>query len=515
MPTTFLILLLFPFFSLSQDIDIEAQENIEIILGIDKTIQLDFAASPKIEVGNEAVINYTLIPSKQQITLKGITPGTSSINIRNRVGDIRKRLIVTVTATDQSAIVQKLRAHFEDIEGLTINIIEGDVVVGGMIFVPKDIGRIVAILSREEFSNVIRLIELSPQTQLLIAKRMQDEIQAMGYKDVTVRVLNGTFVLEGIVTSDAARNAVEKRAQLLLPEKLASLAQQFQATQELSGKLIISNDIGVNPKNQPQPIPKLIKVTAQFVELIRQYNNVFGFSWRPLATGDGGSIRVGRGPQREGQSDTGGITSASSDTLTAVISNLFPKLNSAKSAGYARVIQSGVVIVKNNTPASITKNNTDTVITPGDNPISTNITTGFTVEVQPNILEKENIELNVSVNVGATLDSNTSGSNKTQQNTVKTILIVKSKESAAIGGILQKSTSTDFDKDFPGVNDTIEASTNANGEAVSAQSLFSFVKSKNYTEGKSQFVVFVTPEIIENASNGVQDIRRKFRKRRL
>ena len=123
--------------------------------------------------------------------------------------------------------------------------------------------------------------------------------------------------------------------------------------------------------------------------------------------------------------------------------------------------------------------------------------------------------LNVSVNVGATLDSNSSGSNKTQQNTVKTILIVKSKESAVIGGILQKSTSTDFDKDFPGVNDTIEPSTNAVGEPVSAQSLFSFVKSKNYTEGKSQFVVFVTPEIIERASDGVQDIRRKFRRRRL
>ena len=467
-------------------------------MGIDKTIQLDFDASPRIEVGNEAVLNYTLIPSNQQITLKGVAPGTSSMNIRNRVGEVRKRLIVTVTSTNQSAIVQKLRAHLDDIEGLEISIVAGDVVVGGNIFVPDDIGKVVAILNRDEYNGVIRIIELAPQTQLLIASRMQDEIQALGYKDVTVRVLNGTFILEGIVTSAAAKTAVEKRAMILLPDKLESLAQQFQATQSPRRKLIISNDIGVNPERSPKPVPKLIKITAQFVELVKQYNRIFGFAWRPLLAGDGGNINIGRriGPGGE----TRGVITSSENTLTATISNLFPKLHSAKSAGYARIIQSGVVIVKNNVEARINKGNTDTIITPGDNPISTNIATGFEVSVRPNLLEKENIELDISIAVRSSVENTAT---KVQENNVKTILIVKSKESAVVGGIAQKSSATDYDRDFPGYQEV----------AVQGQGLFSFVKSKNYVEDKSQFVVFVTPEVIESASGDVQDIKRKFLKR--
>ena len=484
----------------SQDVEQENQEEIALILGIDRTIQLDFAASPRIEIGNEAVLNYTLIPAKQQITLKGVAPGTSSVNIRDRIGDIKRRLIVTVTSTDQSAIVQKLRGHLDDIEGLEISVVAGDVVVGGNIFVPDDIGKVVAILEREEYNAVIRIIELAPQTQLLIAQRMQNEIQALGHKDVTVRVLNGTFVLEGIVPSAAAKGDAEKRATILLPDKLASLAQQFEATQTPSRKLIISNDIKVDtPPAAPEPIPKLIRVTAQFVELVKEYNRVFGFAWRPLMAGDGGLIRFGREQDAEGE-ETGGITTDSSGTLTATISNLFPKLHTAKSAGYARVVQSGVVVVKNNALANINKEDSNTIITAGDNPISNVITTGFNVQVRPNLLEKENIELELQITVSSTVENN---STSTQGNTVNTTMIVKSKDSAVVGGIARKSSSTDYDRDFPGHRDSIEG----------GHGIFSFVKSKNYIEDKSQFVVFVTPEVIEDASEGVQEVRAKFLRR--
>jgi pilus assembly protein CpaC len=46
-----------------------------------------------------------------------------------------------------------------------------------------------------------------------------------------------------------------------------------------------------------------------------------------------------------------------------------------------------------------------------------------------------------------------------------------------------------------------------------ATPLFRLLRSKNYSTTKSQYVMFVTPEIIESASVGTEEIRKKFRRR--
>ena len=104
------------------------------------------------------------------------------------------------------------------------------------------------------------------------------------------------------------------------------------------------------------------------------------------------------------------------------------------------------------------------------------------------------IGVNVSTNVGSDPPS-------TQANNISTEIVVKSKESAVVGGIVVDKTSTDYDKLPP---DEVEGSS----------PLFNFIRSKNYTNSKTQFVVFVTPEIIESASTGADEIKRKFRRRR-
>ena len=61
------------------------EKPLEIVLGIDRIIQLDFAASTKIQVGNESILTYQIIPQKREITFKGIKPGKTSVIIRNTV----------------------------------------------------------------------------------------------------------------------------------------------------------------------------------------------------------------------------------------------------------------------------------------------------------------------------------------------------------------------------------------------------------------------------------------------
>ena len=72
-----------------------------------------------------------------------------------------------------------------------------------------------------------------------------------------------------------------------------------------------------------------------------------------------------------------------------------------------------------------------------------------------------------------------------------------------MGGIFQSQSNTAYDK-VPGAS-------GEGGQAVDF--LFNFVRTKDYKTSKSQFVVFVTPEIIESASKEVEEIKRKFRRR--
>jgi pilus assembly protein CpaC len=94
------------------------------------------------------------------------------------------------------------------------------------------------------------------------------------------------------------------------------------------------------------------------------------------------------------------------------------------------------------------------------------------------------------------------------RNTISTNLVIKSKESAAIGGIVQNSSSTEYDKSDPSGT----ASTATTGTAA-ATPLFRLLRSKNYSTTKSQYVIFITPEIVESASVGTEEIRKKFRRR--
>lgn len=470
-------------------------KKLDVILGIDSIEKLDFAASPQIQIGNTSVVDYVFIPQKREITFKGLRPGTSSVTIRDMVGDIKIVYQINVIANDNSEIVQQLNAFLGDIEGLEIGLKGDRVYVGGNIVVPNDIGRVAAVLKDQKYDKVLRLVELSPHTQQSIAERMQKEIQNAQMPNVTVRVVNGLYWLEGVVESDGQRGFAEKIAAAYLPDNILSLARQYDSVQTAT-KSVLQNFISVNAKPQPPQIPKLIKISAQFVELSKSYGRYFGFSWKPLMNEDQSSITFGK-------AGDGGLTTTSENTLTGTISNLFPKLASAKSAGHARIIQSGSTVVEEKKQASISKTKS-TPFTMGDKEYqrSETATAGFDLNVTPTILQEEDISIDIGLSVSSTTPATPP---ITTSNRIKTILMVKSRDSAVVGGISMNESATAYDKNTPGG----ETKTDDN-----ISPLFNFLKSKDFINAKSQFVVFVTPEIVKTATEETDRVIRKFRRAR-
>jgi pilus assembly protein CpaC len=485
--------------SLAQDAAAPAspivEKELEVAMGIDAIEKVDFDYNNKMVIGADNLLKLILVPQKREIIFRGLKPGRTTVTIRDNLGDVRLRYTVVVTATGKSNVVAELRELIGDVEGLDIGIKGGKVFVGGEIVVPDDIGRVSKVLA--SYPEVLTLIELSPQTQRIIARKMSDELARNNLKDVSVRIVNKTYWLEGVVSSDGKKKLAVTIANAYLPPKIASLAATGESRYAGGETDQIIDFIAVNEKKEPQPAPKMVKITAQFVELAKNYGKVFAFKWAPLMGEDQSSIQIG-------QTAAGNVTSSSSGTLSATISGLFPKLNAAKSAGYARVIQSGMIITRDTKQATIKKTtNTPFAVGTGDFQKASSSNIGLTMDVTPKILEQEKIELalNLSVNLQVGNDAQV-----TTDNAISTNLVIKSKESAAIGGIVQNQSSTEYDKTDP-------APSTGTAGATTATPLFRLLRSKNYSTTKSQYVMFVTPEIIESASVGTEEIRKKFRRR--
>lgn len=476
-------------------------KDLEVAMGIDVIEKLDFDYNSKVTIGNESLLKLTLIPTKREIIFKGIKPGRTNVTIRDTVGDVRLQYTVVITATGKSNTVAELRELIGDVEGLEIGIRGGKVFVGGEIVVPDDIGRVSQVLA--SYPDVLTLIELSPQTQRIIARKMTEELARNNLKDVTVRVVNKVYWLEGVVSNKDKKTLAVTIARAYLPPKIVNLsaASNRYATPQTDD---IIDFIAVNEKKEPQPAPKMVKITSQFVELSKSYNKVFAFKWAPLMGEDNSRISFG-------QTETGNITGRQGDgTLSATISNLFPKLNAAKSAGYARTIQSGMVIVRDGFEqgGKIRKSTQiPYAVGTGDFTKAATADIGLDMDVKPKILEQEKLELGIVLSVSVQIPSGEAAP-VTTSNSVNTNVVLKSKESAAIGGIVQNTSVTAFDN--PG-NDP--APTTATAGQAPATPLFLLFRSKSYASNKSQYVIFVTPEIIESAAAGTEEIRKKFRRR--
>jgi len=488
------LMLIFSFGLFAQNKQV-VEKDLEVAIGIDVPEKIDFDYDTKVQIGDESKLKLVLVPQKREIIFKGQKPGKLTVLIRDTAdNEIRLRYNVNVTASGKSSTVSQLKELIGDVEGLDIGIKGDKIVVGGEIVVPDDIGRVSKVLA--SYPDVLTLIELSPQTQRVIARKMGDELARNNLKEVTVRVVNKTFWLEGVVGSADQKELALVIAKAYLPPKIASLSSEAGRFATPSDASDIIDFIAVNEKKDPQPAPKMVKISSQFVELSKSYNKIFAFKWAPLMGEDGSQISFG-------QTADGNITSTSSGTLSATISNLFPKLNSAKTAGYARIIQSGMVIARDTQKATINKSTEiPFAVGSGEFTKAASASVGLSMDVTPKILEQEKIEMAVNMSVNVAAGAGTTPI--TTKNAISTNVIIKSKESAAIGGVVQNQSNTEFDNEPP---------SNAQAGGTVASPLFRLYRSKSYVTNKTQYVIFLTPEIIESASVGTEEIRKKFRRR--
>ncbi len=487
--------------------DIRADKR-KIILatGEDKIVDLDFEphenSSLAVHIGNPKMLVVQKIKIGEkgtQLVFKPLSAGRTNVTIRDPNGEVK--VIFDVRITGSSLLKTKAELYFllKDIEGLDIKIVGSRIIFDGEVLVPSDYGRIINVLTDETYKGyVTNLVILSPLSLQVLAKRIQKDITNIGTGvNVTTRVVNGKIFLEGTVDSfDQARRAELLATQYLPDLKPADPLVKDETVQRMAGRSMIINLIVVNPPPAKKQ-EKLVRVTVHFVELAKDYNKVFGFKWEPGFTADP-SISIGKTAD-----GTGG---ASGTSFTGTISSLIPKLQSAQVAGYARILKTGTFIVRSGQPGTLSQQTELPYLQQGPNgqmvPGMANV--GLSVSVTPTILgSTEDVKLAMDMSQSNMVGKApaTGAPPVTAKNAIKTSLYVKSNQSAAVAGIFTSDVGTEFNKDDPRPG-SFEGGTDP---------LFSLLRSKAFRKKKSQVVVFVTPQIVENASDATQDLKKNFR----
>lgn len=476
------------------------RQALELYPGIQRTFDLTFEPCSKTEecirVGNKMLFETQYSSQKKQLIFTPVKEGETTVVIRNDKGDIKLILDVVVSKSNLARRASELKELLKDIEGIQIKILSDKILVDGEVIVLGDLNRLYAVLSDPSYKDfVLPLVGVSPIGMQMMADKMQAEINK---PNVRVRIVNNLFQVEGQVDNANEAESVLNIARRMLQgyvlptyslEGPRNLYEVRRNAPSKDGPVVAR--LTIAPPKAP-PAPKMLRITIDFVELSKDYLRNFGFSWIPsLDTGGGVSF---------GQSTTGGVTSEGSGSLSGTIGNLFPKLNAAQNAGYARILEESVLIVKAGQKASFARQFEIPIQTVNDRgqPVFNKVPVGPEITVTPKVSgESEDVDMDIQFGyvglAGKQGNAPITLNHKYRAGSV----IVRSGESAAIVNALSNVISTSFNKDQP------------TGTAP-ANPLFTLLRSKAFQKSKSQFVVFLTPQIMESSSGGTQDIKSKY-----
>lgn len=470
--------------------------------GEDRAVDMDFdvnAGANGLAIGNPTILTTTLVKigDKRQIVFKPLKAGETTVTVRDSDGTLRLIFQVRVTGSNLLRVAGEVRNLLRDIEGIDIRIVGPKVVIDGEVLVPSDYGRLFAVTTDKAYAEyIMNLATLSPLAMQVLAKRIQDDINTFA-PNARCRVVNGLIFLEGQVDSKQQADRAFQIATLYLPDvRPAGLLDRDQTAQHVSARSLVQQFLVIIPP-PPKKEVKLVRVTVHFVELDKDYEKIFGFKWQPGFTADP-TITVGQGAT--------GTAGASGASFSATISSLLPHLSSLQDAGYARILKTGTVIVKNGQPANLVEQEELPFAVAGPSPGSvapSSAKVGLEIAITPKILgQSEDIEMEIKITQSNVVGRTPAGgAPTTSAHKVETKVYVKSSESAAVAGVTSSDVGTEFNKDDP----------QPGSFASGTDPLFTLLHSKNYHKKKSQFVIFVTPQIIENASEGTDDLKKNFR----
>jgi pilus assembly protein CpaC len=413
------------------------------------------------------IIRVAALRDQDQILISGRVPGSTNLIVYDQTGVLRDEFEVTVIPANLSTVMDNVQSLLNDIEGISFKIVNNQVYIQGEVATDEELSRVEDLASRERL--VESMVTLSPIAQRLLAGLIETEIDTPG---VAARLINDRIILEGVVHSDASSARAEAIARAYYPN--------------------IENVLEVREVERVPGRTKTVVIIAHYVELAKSLTRSWGIEWTPLAAQDGGlDLFFSRnfiGGEGGGWTDLEGYASGS-------VSALLPRLSRARASGYARVLENPTISVKSGEPAYIFSGQDYPYL------ISQGLTNtvefqqiGIQMDVTP-YAQGNDVDLDINISVTALGEVAANGLATITRSELSTSEYCRAGESIVIGGLQRISDTRDYNR-VP--------------ETDVAGSLFTLYQSRDYKKSKSQFLVFLTPQIHESSSSANREIKDQF-----
>ena len=299
------------------------RQYINLVVGLTQDFKLPYMPNrPKFEGNFKNITALKYADDIKTLRFSPKQPGTATLTIQDQRNRVIAELFLTVRTSSLNKIAQEIKSVLADIEGIDVKILNNKVVVDGQVLLSKDVTRVYNVIS--QYGNrASSIVTLSPAAQKKYAEYIERDINN---PQIHVRSVNGKFIIEGIASSESERKRSEIIAKTYTPDIVVNKAESDGLIKKVKIEQVI-NLLTVKKAKKKKP-GKMIQLVVHFVELKKEYQKGFRFSWAP-EVGDKTGIQFGR---------TANAASGIISSITGTINNLLPKLNWAKQHGYARVL---------------------------------------------------------------------------------------------------------------------------------------------------------------------------------
>ena len=288
-------------------------------------------------------VKILLDRERKILDFEPLREGVKTLTMHDRKGQKLFEYRIEIRKTELTKVVREVRGLLYDIEGIQVKIVNNKVVIDGQVLMAQDLNRIYGVIKQYEDKKIVSsLVQISPIAQTKIAEVIQREINN---PDIEVRAMNGKFILRGVAGSADEKQKAEIIAKTYMPPPIINAAENAGVVQKAKGPIIL-NLLSVRAGPAPPP-DKIIQLVVHYVELNKKYLRSSSFQWAP-GLQDNSDIRF----TRDTREDNDGIVAE----ISGVISNLLPKLNFAKSHGFARILKSTSVTTKDRQKGRIASN---------------------------------------------------------------------------------------------------------------------------------------------------------------
>ena len=384
---------------------------------------------------------------------------------------LRDDITINVIPANLSKVMQNVQTLLLDIEGISYDIIGDMVYIRGEVATDGEARRIADLATREPLVNA-DMVKISAATTRVMAQMIKTDIDHPG---IDARVINGEILIEGVVHSEAAKERAIAIAQAYYPRILPVI--EVREVDRVPGRT------------------ETVVIIVHYVELAKSLTQSWGIEWQPLAITEGLQLNYEAvGTWSQGGADANGWGDVTGEA-TATISSFLPRLDRARNAGYARVLENPTISVKSGQPASIFSGmEYPYLVSEGLVNTIEFKDIGIRLDVTP-YAQGNDVDMDINVDVTALGEPAPNGYETITKSTLATSEYCRAGESIVIGGLQRVNDTTIYNRVPP---------TSIEGGLVHLYA------NKDYKKSKNQFLVFLTPQIHEDSAAANQEIKDQF-----